>query len=104
MSGPLGHRRIQAVTTLFDGRKVESRGICDRLKEVRILGVIIGSGNCRMLPSGQSWDGLRELEIRIEVRVMGTAAVASPPTGVQRELREVCKPQLSAGSSRSAAG
>src|ERR1019366_10198988 len=60
----------------------------------------VGPGNCCMLPSRQSWDRLRELEIRIKVRVMGAAAVASPPTGVMRELCEVCQPQFPAGAGR----
>src|SRR5437868_15297165 len=89
--GPLRHGRVKAVASLFDRGKVESRSIRDRLKEIGILCIFIGSGNCRMLPVRQGWYGLRELEIGIQVRVMGAAAVASPPTRVQRELRQICE-------------
>ena len=34
--GPLRHRWIKAVSTLFDGREVECRGVGDRLKELRM--------------------------------------------------------------------
>ncbi len=90
VSGPLRHRGIEAVATLFDRWKMESRRVGNRLKEVRVLQVIIGSGNCRMLPNRQSGDRLREGVTQIGV--LGAAAVPSPPTGVQRELREVCEP------------
>ena len=83
-------RRVEAVATLFNGRKMKSGGIRDRLKEVGIVQIIIGSGNCRMLPNRQSGDRLREGVT--EIGVLGAAAVPSPPTGVQRELREVCEP------------
>ena len=51
----------------------------------------------------QSRNCLRKLEIGIEVRVLVAAAVASPPTGIQSKLHEVCKPRLSAGTSSGAA-
>src|SRR5439155_4685143 len=92
MSGPLRHRGIEAVTTLFDRRKVKRRSIGDRLKEIRIRCVSIRPGNCRMLPNGQSRDRRWEGEVRIQVRIMVATSVASPPTGVQGKLREVCKP------------
>src|SRR5207253_1883072 len=85
VSCPLRHRRVEAVATLFDSRKMKSGGIRDRLKEVGIIQIIIGSGNCRMLPNRQSGDRLREGVT--EIGVLGAAAVPSPPTGVQRELR-----------------
>src|SRR5437879_13685915 len=90
VSGPLRHRGIDAVATLFDRWKMESRRVGNRLKEVRVLQVIIGSGNCRMLPNRQSGDRLREGVT--EIGILGAAAVPSPPTSVQRELREVCEP------------
>src|SRR5207249_5841990 len=60
VSCPLRHRRVEAVATLFDSRKMKSGGIRDRLKEVGIIQIIIGSGNCRMLPNRQSGNRLRE--------------------------------------------
>ena len=81
-SGSLCHCGIEAVAALFDRRKMESGGIRDRLQEIGVCCVSVGPGNCRMLPRKQSWDGLRELEIGIEVRVVGAAAIPSPPTGV----------------------
>src|SRR5207248_8817543 len=92
--------RIKAVATLFDGRKVEGRGVRHRLNEVRVAQISIGPGNCRMLSNRQSWDGLRKDEVWIKVRVMGAAAVPSPPTGVESELREICKPPFPARSCR----
>src|SRR5439155_6296452 len=87
-AGPLRHRWIETVPTLFDGRKVESRGVGHRLNEVRVAQISIGPGNCRMLSNRQSWDGLRKDEVWIKVRVMVAAAVPSPPTGVKSKLRE----------------
>ena len=49
--GAWGHRWIKAVTTLLDGGKMESCGIGDRLKELRMVHVIVGPGNGRMLAS-----------------------------------------------------
>src|SRR5206468_11418546 len=91
----------EAVATLFDSRKMKSGGIRDRLKEVGIIQIIIGSGNCRMLPNRQSGNRLREGVT--EIGVLGAAAVPSPPTSVQSELREVCEPSFAAGSGRRAA-
>src|SRR2546426_1039084 len=48
---PLGQRGIETVATLFDSRKVECCGVGDRLKEVRVVQIGVGSGNCRMLPN-----------------------------------------------------
>ena len=48
-SGPLRHRRVKAVATLFDGREVESRGVGDCLEELGMVQIIVGSGNCRVL-------------------------------------------------------
>jgi hypothetical protein len=67
---------------------VEARGIRDYLKEVGIAGVRIGAGNGCMLAFVQIRNGLRKLEIGIEVGIVRTAPVARPPTGVQRELCE----------------
>ena len=71
--GPLRHRWIKAVTTLLDGGKVECRGIGDRLKELRMVHVIVGPGNGRMLASEQSRNRLWKLEVGIKIRVMGAA-------------------------------
>src|SRR5258708_20448094 len=51
MSGPQCHRGIEAVATLIDGRELENCGIRDRLKEFRILCVVISPGNRRILPN-----------------------------------------------------
>src|SRR5262245_6764889 len=48
-------------------------------------------------------DSLRKHKTRIKVGVLGAAAVASPPTGVEGELHQVGKPKFSAGSGRTAA-
>ena len=49
--GSLRHRGIKAVTTLFDGREMESRRVGDCLKELRMVHVIVRPGNGRMLPT-----------------------------------------------------
>src|SRR6266849_6208979 len=77
---------------------MKSRCVSDGLKKVGISGVSFGSWNCRVLSVIYGWDRLRERESWIEVGVVGAAAVASPPTGIQGELHEVGQPQLSAGS------
>src|SRR5205807_10585520 len=58
---------------------------------------------CWELALCQIGDGLWELEIGIQVRIVVTAAVASPPTGVERKLHEICEPRLAARSSGGAA-
>src|SRR5260370_23084302 len=45
---PLGHRWIKAVTTLLDGRKMESSRVGDHLKKITVRCVIIGSRNGRV--------------------------------------------------------
>jgi hypothetical protein len=47
---PLRQAWVQAGSTLLDGCEVESRRVDDRLKEVVMVGVVIGSRNRRMLP------------------------------------------------------
>ena len=49
IGGPLRQRGVKAVATLFNGWKVETRRVGDRLQEIRIRGVRIGPGNRRML-------------------------------------------------------
>jgi hypothetical protein len=48
MGRPLCQRGVQAVATLFDSRKVETRRVRDRLQE-GLHYVSIGPGNCRVL-------------------------------------------------------
>src|SRR2546428_7543716 len=82
---------------------MKSRCVGDGLKEVGIASVSVGPWNCRVLSFIQIRDGLWEREIRIKVRVVRAAAIASPPTGIQGELHEVGEAQLSAGSRGGAA-
>ena len=96
---PLGHRRIETVASLLDCRKVKACRVCNRLQEVRVLGVVIGSRDRGMLPNCQAWDHLREGEGRIKIRIIGTAPVTSPPTRIYGELREICQPQFATRSS-----
>ena len=102
-AGPLRHRRVEAVATLLDGRKVESRRVGDCLDVVGRGQVGIGPGDCRELPAVQARDGLWKLKPWIKVGILGAAAVASPPTGIERELHEVCQPERSTGARRAAA-
>src|SRR5205814_8215383 len=47
---------------------------------------------------------LGKLEIRVQVRIMAAAPITRVPAGINRELHEVGKAQLSARSGSSAAG
>jgi hypothetical protein len=55
------------------------------------LQVGIGSGDCRELPFAQIRDRLRELEFRIEVGVVGAAAIPSPPTSIEVSTQAFCE-------------
>ena len=83
---------------------MESRRVGDCLDVVMRVQVGIGSGDCRKLSLVQIRDRLGKHEIGIKVGVIGTAAVASPPTGVESELHEVSKPKLSTRPGGGAAG
>ena len=50
-----------------------------------------------MLPDRQSRDRLWKLEVGIQIRVMGAAAVPRIPTGVEGKLREVGEPLIDFG-------
>src|ERR1700686_3992644 len=81
---PLGQRWIEAVTALFDSRHVESSRIGNRL-DVGVRSQIgVRSRDCRKLSLIQAGDRLRESKPRIEVRVVSSAAVSSPPARIQR--------------------
>ena len=98
---PLRHRGVKAVAPLFDRRKMESRRVGDRLEVVRGAKVGIASGDCRKTPRAkQIGDCLGKRERWIKIRIVGAAAVPSPPTGVQSELHEVGESRLAAGASR----
>jgi len=56
-----------------------------------------------MLAFVQIWNGLRKLEIRIEVGIVGAAAITGVPAGVEGELHKVGEAHLSAGAGRGAA-
>jgi hypothetical protein len=100
---------------LHNGSSLRHRGIKPIAAPVRLLGT--GIQRCSQSPEENwdpwyrhrpwellyaapqlMWDCLRESAVRIEVRVMAAAAVASPPTGIQRELHQVCESWFSARS------
>jgi len=81
---------------------MECRRVGNRLN--MSVGVQVGvcSRNRRELTVVEIRDRL--LECRwIEVRIVRAAAIARPPTRVERELHQVGQPQLAAGSRRGAA-
>src|ERR1017187_4486278 len=84
-AGSLRHRWIEAVAALFDRGHVETGCICNRLKKIRIRRVCVCPRNGGMLSLCQRRNRLRESKARVEVRIMCTAAIASPPTRIQRE-------------------
>src|SRR5579863_8266483 len=89
MRRPLCHCWIKRGATLLDGRKVKAGGVGDGLQNGGIAGVPICARDGGMLPGGQSRNRLRKNKIGLEVGVMVSDAVASPPTGVHRELHEI---------------
>src|SRR5215469_14763205 len=100
MGCPLRHSGVKAGATLFDGRKVKSRRVGDRLNVERRSEVGVASGDCRKASRAkQIGNSLRKSKRWIEVGVVGVTAIPSPPTGVHGELHEVSKPGLSAGPS-----
>src|SRR5438094_8809875 len=54
--------------------------------------VIVGSGNCWMLPHIQTRDCLGKRERGIEIGIVRTTAVSRPLTRVYRELHQVREP------------
>src|SRR6185437_16202357 len=91
MGYPLSQRRINASAALLDKREVKSRGICDCLDVVARGKIVVGSRNRWKLPLAQTWNRLWKRERRIEVGIVGAAPAPGPPTGVHRELHEVCE-------------
>src|SRR5579864_9143977 len=103
MSHSLRQFGIEARAALLDESKVEARGVRDCLKEVHMVHIGVGPGNGGVLVDRQRGDGWTELVT--EVRVFVTAAVASPPGGIDCELCQVCKPTEGfVGSGRLTAG
>src|SRR5262249_24502621 len=101
---PLGHRRVKAITTLFDGRHMKSRSVGNGL-DVSVRGEIgVRSGDGWKLPRGQGRNRLRKRKIAIQIRVIRGAAVPGPPTRIQGELHEICESWNATGSGGLAAG
>jgi hypothetical protein len=77
--------------------KVKPRRKGDRFDKVGVVRVIIGSGNCRMLPHIQSRDCLSERCVT-EIRVHVVGAILTPKTGVTSSFiplwitRAICVP------------
>ena len=102
-AGPLCHRRVKAIATLFDGRHMERGSVGDGLEVVSWGKVGVGSGDCCKHPRSQAWNGLWKHETRIQIGVIRGAAIPSPPTSIQGELHEICEPRFPAGACRRAA-
>ena len=85
----LSERRIEAGAALLDERKVKGRCVGDRLYVVGRSQVRIASGNRGMLALGQTRDGLREYERRIEIGIVRITPITCPPARVERQLHEV---------------
>src|SRR5579864_8428701 len=56
----LSKTRIEAGAALLNKAKVEARRKGNRIDQVRVVRIGIGSGNCRMLSYVQTRDGLSE--------------------------------------------
>src|SRR6185437_2717176 len=89
---PQRQRRIETAAALFDGRKMEARGIRNCLQKLRMLHIEVSPWYCRVLADCQIGHRLFEFEIGIQVRIVTGIAVPRPPTRVNRELHEVSYP------------
>src|SRR5215469_2831793 len=85
--GSLRKLRVKAGATLLDESEVETSSVGDRLNEVHIRGIGVGSGDCRVLSLGEGWD--RRRKGVTEVWILGAAAIARPPGGIHRKLHQV---------------
>src|SRR6266851_1449374 len=81
---------VETAPDLLDKGKVKARCVGDCLNEVRIAAVSVSPGSRRMLPDGQSGDGLSRGVA--EVRLLSTAAVTRPPDRIDRKLHQVGEP------------
>src|SRR6516165_12405638 len=71
---------VEAAAPYLDEPKVECRRVGDRLDVEQRAEVVIVPGNGRKLPLTQGWDRFDKREPRIEIGVVGAAAVPTPPT------------------------
>src|SRR5205085_9230896 len=89
----IGHalrkRWVKAGATLFDRRKVKPRRVGDRLTVLVGVEIAIVSRDCWELPLQQA--GNRGRKGVAKIGVLRPAAVARPPTRIQRELHQVSK-------------
>src|SRR5260370_19444697 len=81
-SHPLSQGWVEAGTTLLNKREVKSGSVGDGLDVVSRFKVTIGPGNCRMLAHIQARNRLRKRKSGVEIRVLGSTTIASPPTRV----------------------
>src|SRR4029077_6305669 len=86
---PLAESGVKASASLLDKRKVKSSRVGDSLDVVWIEKVVLGCGNCRMLPNSQTGDCLRKRRTQIGIFF---AAIPSPPSCVHAKLLEICEP------------
>ena len=99
---PLRQFGVEARSALLNPGKVKTSGVGDRLNKVHIVRVSVRSRNRRMLSNGECGNGVRKRVA--EVRVLGEAAVTSPPAGIDRELHQVRQTPDLVGSGCLAAG
>lgn len=85
-AGPLRHSWVKTIAALLDGWKVKACCVRNGLKKIGIGSVVVGPRNGCVLADGKRRYRLRERKVRIEIRIVITAAVARPPTRVEREL------------------
>src|SRR5881392_1405518 len=92
-AGLLRHRCVEASAALLDESKMKSRRKSDHLHEItRIIWVVTTevanvSRNRRVKTRRQARDRVSERCAEIGI---GRAAIARPPTGIHRELSEIC--------------
>src|SRR6185503_19094783 len=84
MCHPLCQRWIETVAALFDRRHMESCRVGDRLNVGVRSQISVRPRDCCKLPLIQAGDCLGERKSRIEVRVVSSAAISSPPARIER--------------------
>src|SRR5215472_4233306 len=72
---------------------MEPRREGNRIDEVGVVRVGIGSGNCRMLPNIQTRDCLNETCVA-EIGVCVVRTIPTPETGIYGELGKIGEPPL----------
>ena len=91
IGNPQGQGRVDAGAALLNEAEMERRRVGDGPDVLVRLCIGVGFGDCQKLPLGQVRN--RRLKNgRVNIGVLGAAAIAGPPAGVDGKLQEICEP------------